>query len=246
MSIYFISDLHLEEERPDISRAFFDFLDEKGSDMECLYILGDFFENWIGDDERSPFQLSIMEAIRQLTDQGISVYFIHGNRDFLIGEAFADQTGCQLLEEACIIDLYDQKALIMHGDSLCTKDTGYMKFRKNARNPKWQQAFLSRPLKDRQTVARQLREISQAQNQGKKQEIMDVTPEEVIHNLEENKVQLLIHGHTHRPAIHNIEANGKPARRIVLGDWDTDVWYLQATKNPDNGASTGSLRRKTL
>ncbi len=241
MSIYFISDLHLEETRPDISRAFFSFLNEKKADMEQLYILGDFFENWIGDDERSTFQRAIMAAIRKLTDQGIPVYFTHGNRDFLIGAGFASETGCQLLEETSIIDVYGENVLIMHGDSLCTRDTGYMKFRKNARNPKWQQAFLSRPLEDRQTVARQLREISAAQNKGKKQEIMDVTPKEVIRELEKNKVQVLVHGHTHRPDIHSVSANEKPARRIVLGDWDTHIWYLQAIPNLSNDASDCSV-----
>ncbi|MDX1757113.1 MAG: UDP-2,3-diacylglucosamine diphosphatase [Marinobacter sp.] len=229
MTTLFISDLHLEEARPDITRAFLQFLSDKARGVERLYILGDFFEAWIGDDEHTPLQEEIAAALRELSDEGTELFLMHGNRDFLIGEDFCGRIGATMLEDPTVVDLYGTPTLLMHGDSLCTADVEYQKFRTTMRNRQWQEMFLKRPLADRQTTARQLREISMAKNKGKEQTIMDVTPEEVVKVMEEHGVQRLIHGHTHRPATHDLEANGKTAQRIVLGDWDRNVWWIEAS-----------------
>lgn len=226
MTTLFISDLHLEESRPDITRAFMTFLQTRAHGAEALYILGDFFEAWIGDDEHTELQQQVATALRTLSDQGTQVFLMHGNRDFLIGDDYCQQAGATLLPDPVVVDLYGTPTLLMHGDSLCTRDEEYQKFRSNMRNPQWQQMFLQRPLADRQMVARQLREISMAKNQGKEEFIMDVTPEEVVRVMEDHGVQRLIHGHTHRPAEHSLSVAGQPARRIVLGDWDQNVWWL--------------------
>lgn len=228
MTTLFISDLHLEESRPDITGAFLGFLKTHAMGVERLYILGDFFEAWIGDDERTPLQEQVAAALREVRDSGTEIFLMHGNRDFLIGNDYCERAGATLLDDPTVIDLYGTPALLMHGDSLCTADVEYQKFRANMRNPKMQKMMLARPLKDRQQMARQLRQMSMAKNQGKAEDIMDVTPEEVVRELEHHGVQMMIHGHTHRPAIHDLEANGEPARRIVLGDWDTHVWWLEA------------------
>lgn len=228
MTTLFISDLHLEESRPDITEAFLGFLNGTASGVDQLYILGDFFEAWIGDDERTPLQEQIAAALRKLRDSGTDIFLMHGNRDFLIGEDFCERAGATLLDDPTVIDLHGTPTLLMHGDSLCTADVEYQKFRANMRNPQWQQMILQRPLEDRQQMARQLREISMAKNQGKEEFIMDVTPEEVIKDMEAHGVQHMIHGHTHRPAVHELIANGLPAKRIVLGDWDKNIWWLEA------------------
>ncbi|MBW7470243.1 UDP-2,3-diacylglucosamine diphosphatase [Marinobacter sp. F4218] len=227
MTMLFISDLHLEESRPDITEAFLDFLTNKAMGVERLYILGDFFEAWIGDDERTPLQEKVASALKEVNESGTAIFLMHGNRDFLIGEDFCNRAGATLLDDPTVVDLYGTPTLLMHGDSLCTADVEYQKFRANMRNPQWQQMILQRPLADRQQMARQLREISMAKNQGKEETIMDVTPEEVVKEMEAHGVQRLIHGHTHRPAEHQLEANGQPAKRIVLGDWDKNVWWLE-------------------
>lgn len=229
MTTLFISDLHLEESRPDITNAFLAFLKEKARGVEQLYILGDFFEAWIGDDERTPLQEQVAEALRAVSGSGTELFLMHGNRDFLIGEDYCSRIGATLLDDPTVVDLYGTPTLLMHGDSLCTADVEYQKFRANMRNPQWQQMILQRPLAERQQMARQLREISMAKNQGKEEFIMDVTPDEVVKEMEAHGVQRLIHGHTHRPAVHELEANGKPATRIVLGDWDENLWWLEVT-----------------
>nr|WP_284709262.1 UDP-2,3-diacylglucosamine diphosphatase [Marinobacter sediminum] len=223
----FISDLHLEESRPDITDAFMGFLKEKAMGVDKLYILGDFFEAWIGDDERTPLQEQVAASLQQLNASGTEIFLMHGNRDFLIGDDFCNRAGATLLDDPTVVDLYGTPTLLMHGDSLCTADVEYQKFRANMRSPQWQQMILQRPLADRQQMARQLREISMAKNQGKEETIMDVTPEEVVKEMEAHGVQRLIHGHTHRPAEHELAANGKLAKRIVLGDWDKHVWWLE-------------------
>lgn len=229
MTTLFISDLHLEEARPDITRALLHFLKDKATAAERLYVLGDFFEAWIGDDEHTPLQDEIAAALRGLSDRGTELFLMHGNRDFLIGEDFCKRIGGQLLEDPTVVDLYGTPTLLMHGDSLCTADVEYQKFRTTMRNRQWQEMFLKRPLEDRQTTARQLREISMAKNKGKEMAIMDVTPDEVVKAMEEYGVQRLIHGHTHRPATHDLEANGQPAQRMVLGDWDRSIWWIEAS-----------------
>jgi UDP-2,3-diacylglucosamine hydrolase len=224
----FISDLHLEESRPGITRAFLAFLQDHAVSAHTLYILGDFFEAWIGDDEHTPLQEQIAAALKQVSDGGTTVYVMHGNRDFLLGADYCQRIGATLLDDPTVIDLYGIPTLLMHGDSLCTADVEYQKFRANMRNPKTQQMLLARPLKDRQLMARQLREISMAKNKGKTQAIMDVTPEEVMRTMEQHNVPQLIHGHTHRPGRHPLLVNGQPAERIVLGDWDSHIWWLEA------------------
>lgn len=226
MSTLFISDLHLEESRPDITAAFLGFLEEKATGSEALYILGDFFETWIGDDEHTPLQEQVAASLHALSTGGTQIFLMHGNRDFLIGNDFCERAGATLLDDPTVINLYGTPTLLMHGDSLCTADEEYQKFRASMRNPQWQQMILQRPLADRQQMARQLREISMAKNQGKAETIMDVTPEEVVKEMQHHGVQRLIHGHTHRPAEHDLMANGEAAKRIVLGDWHQNVWWL--------------------
>jgi UDP-2,3-diacylglucosamine hydrolase len=223
----FISDLHLEESRPDITDAFLSFVKDKALGIDALYILGDFFEAWIGDDEHTPLQETVAAALSKVKASGTAIYFMHGNRDFLIGEDYCNRAGATLLADPAVVDLYGTPYLLMHGDSLCTADVEYQKFRANMRNPQWQQMMLQRPLEDRKKMARQLREISMAKNQGKEESIMDVTPEEVVREMEAHGVQSMIHGHTHRPAEHDLTANGAPAKRIVLGDWHENVWWLE-------------------
>nr|WP_218176310.1 UDP-2,3-diacylglucosamine diphosphatase [Pseudomonas putida] len=222
-----ISDLHLQEERPDITRAFLDLLDGRARHAKALYILGDFFEAWIGDDAMTPFQQSICQAVRQLSDSGTAVYLMHGNRDFLIGEAFCKAAGCTLLADPCVISLGGEQVLLMHGDTLCTRDIGYMKMRRYLRNPLSLWILRHLPLATRQKLARKLRNESRAQTRMKATEIVDVTPEEVPAVMAAHGVKTLVHGHTHRPAIHKLVVNGEPARRIVLGDWDRRGWTLQ-------------------
>lgn len=228
MATLFISDLHLDESRPAITRAFFDFLDQKASYADALYILGDFFEVWVGDDDDAPFNLQIVERLSQLQTP---IYFMVGNRDFLVGEQFSRETGATLLADPSVIDLYGSQVLLMHGDSLCTSDTEYMAFRQQARSPQWQEALLSKPLEERRAIAKQLREQSKSMNSLKAEDIMDVTPEEVIKVMEEAGVSTLIHGHTHRPCRHPLEINGQTAERIVLGDWCQKLWWIEASSD---------------
>ncbi|WFC62282.1 UDP-2,3-diacylglucosamine diphosphatase [Pseudomonas sp. REST10] len=225
--ILLISDLHLEEKRPDITRAFLHFLATRARQAEALYILGDFFEVWIGDDGMSPFQHEIARALRELSDAGTRIHLMHGNRDFLIGKAFCREAGCTLLRDPCTVQLGGGRVLLMHGDSLCTLDVGYMKLRRWLRNPLSLLILRNLPLATRQKLARKLRNESRAQTRMKASEIVDVTPQEVLRVMAAHGVRTLIHGHTHRPAVHELEVNGQPARRIVLGDWDRQGWALQ-------------------
>lgn len=227
MSVLFISDLHLEAERPDITRAFLSFLDERARRAEALYILGDFFEAWIGDDGMDAFQRSIAQSLRQVADGGTRIYLMHGNRDFLIGQAFCQAAGCTLLDDPSVIELGGEAVLLMHGDTLCTRDVGYMKLRRYLRNPLTLWVLRHLPLSMRQKLARKLRSESTSQVRMKNTEIVDVTPDEVPKVMAAHGVRTLVHGHTHRPAIHKLVIDGQPARRIVLGDWDRRGWALQ-------------------
>ena len=229
--ILLISDLHLEEQRPDITRAFLHFLQTRARQAEALYILGDFFEVWVGDDGMSPFQHDIARALRELSDAGTRIYLMHGNRDFLIGRAFCREAGCTLLKDPCIVRFNGEPVLLMHGDSLCTRDVGYMKLRRVLRNPLSLFILRHLPLATRHRLARKLRSESRAQTSMKAREIVDVTPEEVPRVMAEHGVRTLIHGHTHRPAAHQLLVNEQPARRIVLGDWDKQGWALQVDES---------------
>ncbi|WP_340677161.1 UDP-2,3-diacylglucosamine diphosphatase [Paraglaciecola sp.] len=228
---YFISDLHLCAQRPDISQCLFDFLQTQAIKAEALYVLGDLFEAWIGDDDNSEFNLSIATAFKTLADKGIPLYFIHGNRDFLIRKTFAQQAGMTLLPEQYVINLYGTPTLIMHGDELCTRDVVYQKFRRKARGWWWPRLVLSLPLSTRRKIAENGRKTSQKNHAKLSMEIMDVSPEEVIKVMAQNQVTQLIHGHTHRPAIHEISVNGQRAKRIVLGDWYDQGSILKVSRD---------------
>lgn len=223
----FISDLHLSPQRPDIIQAFFRFLDHTAHDAEALYILGDFFDAWLGDDDDTPEFLQIIKKLRDFT-QNTPTFLMHGNRDFLIGDTFAHNTGVTLLPEPHLITLNQLPTLLMHGDSLCTLDLDYMAFRKMVRQNEWQQMVLAKPLNERKALAKQLRDNSQSMNSLKAEDIMDVTPEEVVALMEAHNITRLIHGHTHRPARHQLNIQDQSAERIVLGDWEKQGWYLQA------------------
>jgi UDP-2,3-diacylglucosamine hydrolase len=225
--ILLISDLHLQEERPDITRAFVDLLDGRARHAEALYILGDFFEAWIGDDAMTPFQTSICQALRALSDSGTQVFLMHGNRDFLLGQAFCKAAGCTLLADPSVVEMGGEPVLLMHGDSLCTRDLAYMKMRRYLRNPLSLWILRHLPLSTRQKLARKLRSESRAQTRMKANDIVDVTAEEVPRIMQQFGVRTLVHGHTHRPAIHKLVVGDQPARRIVLGDWDRQGWALQ-------------------
>lgn len=230
MAIYFISDLHLQPERPALAQIFYTYLDQlqQTGDAEALYILGDFFEVWVGDDFSSPFIDDIKAALKRVSDSGIQVFFMHGNRDFLVGEAFCQQTGMTLLDDPCVIQLGDQALLLAHGDALCTDDVDYMKMRGLFRNPNFQTTFLARPLEDRLDFARQIRSESQQGQQMKSDDIMDANQSAVDTLMSEHQVHQLLHGHTHRPQVHEWEHDGSARTRYVLGDWsDTTGWQIR-------------------
>lgn len=225
--ILLISDLHLEEQRPDITRAFLRFLETRASGAEALYILGDFFEVWIGDDGMTPYQHQIAAALRALSESGTRLYLMHGNRDFMIGQAFCKEAGCTLLSDPHIATLSGERVLLMHGDSLCTRDEGYMRLRRLLRNPLSLFILHHLSLARRQKLAQKLRSTSREETRMKASDIVDVTPDEVIRAMRKHRVRTLIHGHTHRPATHSLQIDGQAARRIVLGDWDRQGWALQ-------------------
>ncbi|MBU4632575.1 UDP-2,3-diacylglucosamine diphosphatase [Pseudomonas chlororaphis] len=225
--ILLISDLHLEEERPDITRAFLDLLGGRARSAQALYILGDFFEVWIGDDAMTPYQLSICQALRELSDSGTQVFLMHGNRDFMLGKAFCKAAGATLLKDPSVVDFYGEPVLLMHGDSLCTRDEAYMRMRRYLRNPVSLWILRHLPLRTRHKLARKLRNESRAQTRMKANDIVDVTPDEVPRIMQEFEVRTLVHGHTHRPAIHKLQIGDQAAKRIVLGDWDRQGWALQ-------------------
>lgn len=219
MTTLFVSDLHLDGEWPHISAQFFEFLQTEARQARALYILGDLFETWVGDDDDDAHKAQVEAALRDLSDAGVPCYFMHGNRDFMVGEDFAARAGLTLLADPTVVDLGGQKVALMHGDTLCTDDHEYQAFRGMVRNLHWQRAMLTRSLEERRGFAAQARDASRAAMGGKPEEIMDVNAAEVIRVMDELGVQTLIHGHTHRPAIHRLETAGGPARRIVLGDW---------------------------
>jgi len=226
---YFIADLHLAQNRPDITACFLRFLTGDATQAQQLYILGDLFEAWVGDDDDSEYLTVIAQALTALSAQGTSIYYIHGNRDFLLGQRFAKKSAMILLPEIDLIDLYGKSVVIMHGDTLCTRDVAYQKFRKKSRSWWWQTMIKVLPLFVRKKIANDYRKKSAEATSVKSQEIMDVTPDEVIKCLEHHQSQLLIHGHTHRPAVHELTANNKKAKRIVLGDWYEQGAWLKVT-----------------
>lgn len=215
----FISDLHLETDRPDATRRFTEFVEREASRTDALYILGDLFEAWIGDDDDDPGILPIVAALARLTESGVRCFFMHGNRDFLVGERFAAATGCRLLDEFQTIEVHGERLLLTHGDLLCTDDLRYMTLRAQLRDPAWQRDFLARPLDERRRVALELRQLSKTEIAVKPEDIMDVNESTVAATMRRFQVQHLLHGHTHRPRVHRFELDDAAATRIVLGDW---------------------------
>ncbi|MCX3309004.1 UDP-2,3-diacylglucosamine diphosphatase [Pantoea vagans] len=220
----FIADLHLCQEEPAITAGFLHFLQREAPHCDALYILGDLFEAWIGDDDPNPLHQQIARALRALT---VPVYFIHGNRDFLIGRRFARASGMTLLPEEQVLTLYGHRLLIMHGDTLCTDDAGYLRFRAKVHNPWIQRLFLALPLWIRKRIAARMRADSKQANQHKSQTIMDVNQDAVAAAMLRQQVPLLIHGHTHRPAIHTLSLKGETAQRAVLGAWHSRGSMIQ-------------------
>jgi UDP-2,3-diacylglucosamine hydrolase len=217
--ILFISDLHLSFEKPELTRRFVTFLQQRAPQAQALYILGDLFDAWIGDDDPTPPNALIRKHFKQLTASGVSVYFLQGNRDFLLGNAFCAAAGINLLAETVVIDLFGTPTLLTHGDLLCTDDVPYQNFRAKAHTEEWQQNVLSKPLLLRLLVARWYRLRSYFHKRKKSQDIMDVNQQTVIDMMREHDCWRLIHGHTHRPARHDFVINGKNAQRFVLAAW---------------------------
>jgi len=223
MTIAFISDLHLSAERPSSISLFTDFMDKSGCLLESLYILGDLFDYWIGDDASAKLGFAPVEqALKRATNSGTEVFFIAGNRDFLVGKDFATTTGVTLLEDMTVLELAGQRVMIAHGDRFCTDDTSYMQARQQFLDPAWQQAFLQRPVEERKSIALDLRAQSEDSKKHKPSEIMDVNPDEIIRVVEEYDLDILIHGHTHRPYVHQLQNKDKEVRRYVLGEWTND------------------------
>jgi UDP-2,3-diacylglucosamine hydrolase len=225
----FIADLHLQTEEPAITAGFLRFLAGTAREADALYILGDLFEAWIGDDDPNPLHRQIAAALKALAESGVPVYFIHGNRDFLLGQRFARESGMRLLPEEKVLELYGKRLLILHGDTLCTDDAGYQAFRAKVHQPWLQKLFLALPLFIRMRIAAKMRAGSKSANRTKSQAIMDVNPQAVVKVMEKHQVQHLIHGHTHRPDIHALTANGKPACRYVLGAWHSEGSMVKVT-----------------
>ena len=219
MATLFISDLHLSGERPAITEQFLRFLAGPARGAEALYILGDLFEAWIGDDAVGEEQRPILAGLHALRETGVPIYVMHGNRDFLLGPGFESMSGTCLLPDPTTIDLYGVPTLLMHGDTLCTDDTAYQKFRRMVRDPQWQAALLAKTPAERIALAREYREMSATETAQKAETIMDVNQEAVAQTFREHGVDRLIHGHTHRPAVHDLNIDGRAVRRIVLGDW---------------------------
>lgn len=224
---YFISDLHLSENRPDLTALFVDFMQHQAPQAEALYILGDLFDFWVGDDEKSAVIATVIEQIKELSDQGVKCYFIHGNRDFLIGKKFAQACGLRLLGDYEVVDLYGQPTLICHGDTLCIDDVNYQAFRKKVHQKWLQRLFLCLPLKVRLKIGQNIRQQSKMDKLSKSTEIMDVNPEFVLQTFEKFGVKRMIHGHTHRQNIHLISPHFE---RIVLGDWGKTASILEVTE----------------
>ena len=220
MTALFISDLHLDGSRPEISQLFLEFLEQQAVRASALYILGDFFEVWTGDDDDDIHHLRVMTGLKALTATGVPVYLMHGNRDFLIGERFAQRTGVQLLADPTVIELGGSPTLLMHGDTLCTDDVQYQRARRLLRNPLVRSLYLALPLSLRRRIAAYARAKSRTDTAAKAAYIMDVNQRAVEAAMTDHGVTRLIHGHTHRPTVHRFKsADGKPMERIVLGDW---------------------------
>ena len=224
MKQIFISDLHLDPGQERLTAGFFKFITTICADADELYILGDFFEVWLGDDDVNPFNQSIIDAVAALT---ADTYIMHGNRDFLIGDTFCEAANVTMLDDPTRLELAAGPVLLMHGDSLCTRDDKYMLARKQLRSAAFKADVLAKSLAERAAIAQNIRGESKELTRETAADIMDVTPEEVVKVMQDAGVNVLIHGHTHRPAVHELNLAGGPARRYVLGDWQTSTQYLE-------------------
>ena len=228
MTTLFISDLHLEDSQPAATGWLLDFLSGPARTADALYILGDLFEYWIGDDALSVTARRVAQATAALNAAGVPCYFMHGNRDFLLGEAYASQAGLKLLPDTLLVDLYGTLTLLLHGDSLCTDDMEYQRFRKQSRNPEWQARILALSVEERLQLAQSARDASIAHTGSISMDIMDVNETAVCDAFVEYGVKRMIHGHTHRPAFHKHSLqDGSEAKRIVLSDWYNQGSYLR-------------------
>lgn len=227
MTTLFISDLHLSPNNPDCIELAVNFLKEETKDIESLYILGDLFNTWLGDDIVPTAFNPLIRQLQRLHQSGIKTYLMVGNRDFIMGKDFAQKTGCELLPDDYVINLYGTETLLLHGDTLCIDDVSYQRFRCWSRTKLFRWFIYHIPTRYRQRISDKIKQKSHQQKQFKSSIIMDVNQAEVIRVMEQFKVNQLIHGHTHRPAIHQLEVNGKAANRIVLGDWDNEISYLK-------------------
>ena len=230
MTTLFVADLHLSPERPAVTRAFCDFLEKDATAADALFILGDLFEGWIGDDDPTEPAAAITRALADLGDHKTRLFVQHGDRDFLLGRRFARATGATLLPDRQVVDVYGTHVLLMHGDQLCTSDTGNRSKRRRMRNPLYKWALAHLPMSKRQAIAAAWRAQSIAANTNDPAHIADVTPEEIGHMLHDYGVRTLIHGHTHRPGRHEVEVDGEKAERIVLGYWDDHGWVVRASR----------------
>ncbi len=227
MARLFVSDVHLDSSAPQATEQFLEFLRMHAASAEALYILGDLFEVWVGDDDPSPDKASIIEALQELTAKGVACFIIHGNRDFLLGRRFCDRTGCRLLQDPVIIELDGERVLVTHGDALCTDDHAYQELRSSVRTVEWQRRFLALPFAVRDHLANRARAGSKAHNARTAPRIQDVNPAAVATAFRTARVRRMIHGHTHRPGIHDLVIDDEPAQRIVLGAWYEEGSYLR-------------------
>jgi UDP-2,3-diacylglucosamine hydrolase len=215
----FISDLHIDASRPAITEQFLGFLSSEARHAEALYILGDLFESWVGDDAADPAQSAAIAGLHSLTEHGVPCFVMHGNRDFLLAEQFCRMSGAQLLPDPLIVTLYGEPVLVMHGDALCTDDRAYQRLRATVREADWQRQFLALSIESRRALAGAARAGSQAHTAALEYAITDVNADSVALALRNSATATLLHGHTHRPAIHALQVDGRPCTRIVLGDW---------------------------
>ena len=227
MSRLFVSDVHLDASTPDANEQFLNFLRTHAAEAEALYILGDLFEAWVGDDDPDPTKARICEGLRELTTSGVGCFVLHGNRDFLIGRDFCRKTGSRLLADPVIADLDGERVLLTHGDALCTDDHSYQELRSTVRTPEWQRRFLALPLEDRELLANQARAGSKDHMARVIPTIMDVNEDAVSTAYRATRCRRIIHGHTHRPGIHDTSIEGEPAQRMVLGAWYEQGSYIR-------------------
>jgi UDP-2,3-diacylglucosamine hydrolase len=237
----FVSDVHLDAEAPDAQRQFLDFLRTHCAGARALYILGDLFETWVGDDDTDADREPVLTALRDLTSSGVACFLLHGNRDFLLGEEFCRRTGCQLLPDPVIAELDGERVLLTHGDALCTDDHAYQELRSMVRAPAWQRRFLDLRLADRRLLANEARAGSRAHTARTIPKIMDVNAAAVSAAFKATRVDRIIHGHTHRPAVHDALADGRPVQRIVLG-----AWYEQGSYLVREAGAAGCYALRTL